>query len=96
VAFEHSRRLAAGDAAMEHPRVLRRDRFAVTLQINDSGFINPPDVSQKNWILTRQLEELAADLDHLDDLSKRMVAGSKRAEIVEDWSGARHSTPMRS
>jgi guanidinoacetate N-methyltransferase len=71
---------------MERPRVLRRDKFTVTLQITDPDFIKPSNAGQTNWVLTRQLEELAADLEHLDDVSKRFVDGSTRAEIAEDWA----------
>lgn len=71
---------------MDRPRSCRRPAFDITLQTKVEKFISPPDPSQRNWLLTRSLEELADDLEHLDKVSKRFVDGSKRAQIVEDWA----------
>jgi guanidinoacetate N-methyltransferase len=70
---------------MGERKICRREKFDVTVEVSDEGFISPPDPSQKNWIITRAIEELADDLDHIDDVSKRFVAGSKRAKIHEEW-----------
>ena len=71
---------------MERPRYVRRDEFELALTLKDSTFISPPDPTQQNWIITRALDELGDDLEHLDAVSKRFVDGSKRQEIVEDWA----------
>jgi guanidinoacetate N-methyltransferase len=34
------------------------------------------------------MDELSDDLEHLDELSRRFVAGSKRPDIVQEWGNA--------
>ncbi len=80
-------------------RRLRRLRdFEVVLQITRDDFIRPPREAQRNWLLNRALNELVDDLQHLDEVSRRFVAGRDQArladrtqavlrdeEIMEDW-----------
>ncbi len=63
----------------------RCPEFEVFLRMQDPDFISPPREGQRNWILRRALDELADDLRHLDALSKRFVAGSDRAPILNEW-----------
>jgi spermidine synthase len=67
-------------------RICRRSQFELKLDIKQEGFIKPADPSQQNWLITRSMDELADDLIHLDNVSKRFVEGSRRKEIVEDWA----------
>jgi guanidinoacetate N-methyltransferase len=73
---------------MAAPRISRRQRFQISLDIKDDGFISPQDPSQKNWVITRAMDELADDLEHLDAVSRRFVPGTKRQQIVEEWAKA--------
>lgn len=80
-------------------RRLRRHRdFEVVLQITRDDFIQPPRTSQRNWLLNRALNEFVDDLQHLDELARRFVAGREEPrladrtqatlsddEIMEDW-----------
>ena len=79
-------------------RLRRLPEFEVSLLIKKDDFINPPREAQKNWVLNRALAEFTGDLKHLDQLSKRFVAGCDQVrfddrsqreltdqEIMEDW-----------
>jgi guanidinoacetate N-methyltransferase len=79
-------------------RLRRHDRFEVTLQVTDDGFIRPPRDSQRNWLLNRVLNELTDELVHLDEIARRFVPGRAHTglpdrtsrslrddEIMEDW-----------
>ncbi len=66
------------------PRITRRKQFELSLDVKDADFIRPPDPSQQNWTISRAMDELAADLIHLDSVTRRFVDGSKRKQIVED------------
>ena len=70
---------------MSQSRSIKRDQFDLSLQIKKDDFIETRDPSQQNWTIVRALEELADDLAHLDEVSKRFVDGSRRREIVEKW-----------
>ena len=70
---------------MPASRTVRRKQFEINLTIKEDKFINPPQVTQKNWLISRAMDELADDLIHLDALSTRFVAGSKRSEILQNW-----------
>jgi amino acid adenylation domain-containing protein len=63
--------------------------FDVALHIRRTDFIRPPQEAQRNWTLQRALDEFVADLQHLDQVAKRFVAGSERAEIGREWSRSR-------
>jgi guanidinoacetate N-methyltransferase len=41
----------------------------------DDDFVSPPRASQRNWLLSRALEEAAEDLEHLDRISRTFVRG---------------------
>lgn len=71
---------------MQPPRVTRRKPFELSLTIKEEGFVEPPTPSQRNWVIARAMDELADDLIHLDQVTKRFVEGSVRAEIVEQWA----------
>lgn len=71
---------------MAESKVIRRDAFEIKLDVKDDEFIKPPQASQRNWVLTRAMEELAADLEALDAITKRFVDGSERKRIVENWA----------
>lgn len=47
----------------------RRRAFEVSLDINDDQFLATADPAQRNWVVTRAMEELADDLEHLDGVS---------------------------
>ncbi len=64
----------------------RRPSFAVSLDVSDDAFIKTEDPAQRNWVVTRTMEELADDLEHLDAVARRFVSGSERQRIVEDWA----------
>ncbi len=79
-------------------RIKRTRDFELQLQISNDDFIAPPREAQRNWLINRALNELAADLHALDRTAKRFVAGldappiQDRAravlddhDIMEDW-----------
>jgi guanidinoacetate N-methyltransferase len=67
-------------------KICRKRPFEIAVEIKEDDFISPPDPAQKNWVITRAIEELADDLLHLDQASKRFVEGSKRKQIQEEWA----------
>jgi len=67
----------------------RRKQLEVSLKITDDAFVRPPDPSQRNWLVTRAMEELADDLEHLDSVARRFVDGTKRDRIVEQWENSK-------
>lgn len=79
-------------------RLRRHPDFDVTLEIKNEAFIRPPRDAQRNWLLKRALAEFVWDLEDLDALASRFVAGSDEhrlpdrtqavlaeQEIMEDW-----------
>lgn len=55
--------------------------FQLTLRIDDPGFVSPPQANQRNWVLQRAVDELADELQHLDEVTRRFVPGSARPEM---------------
>jgi spermidine synthase len=70
-------------------KTFRHRAFDIGLELRDDTFISPPSSSQRNWVLSRAIEELADDLDHLDKVSKRFTAGSQRPQITEKWAASK-------
>lgn len=66
--------------------IQRKPEFEVFLKINKDEFLTPPRANQRNWLLRRALDEFSDDLVALDDLSKRFVSGSDRADIARTWT----------
>jgi amino acid adenylation domain-containing protein len=68
------------------PTLLTREsaKVSVSLKVAE-GFVNPPTLSPRNWILRRSLDELIDDIIHMDGVSRRFVSGSQRVPIVGDW-----------
>ena len=79
-------------------RLKRLKDLEVALVIKNDDFIKPPRPAQRNWLLNRALDEFVDDLGHLDELSRRFVAGAEQValgdrtqavlddhEIMEDW-----------
>jgi amino acid adenylation domain-containing protein len=73
--------------------------FEVSVRIKDDGFIGPPRLTQREWLINQALGEWVDDLRHLDTVTRRFVAGAdtrlapfdiSQAEldaqsIMEDW-----------
>lgn len=73
---------AATDNAVE----LRRKSSSLEVRLSvANGFINTPQPSQRNWLLQRTLEEFVADLTYLDGIARRLVRGSERPQIEDQW-----------
>jgi amino acid adenylation domain-containing protein len=66
--------------------IQRKPEFEVFLKINKDEFLTPPRANQRNWLLRRALDEFSDDLLALDDVSKRFVSGSDRADIARTWT----------
>ena len=80
-------------------RKLKRTRaFELTLEVKDDAFVSPPAERQRHWLLNRFLREATADLNALDTVARRFVAGGERdvdtdmraaelsdEEIMEEW-----------
>lgn len=56
------------------------------MEITDLEFISTLKENQRNWMLTRTLEESVDDLCHINKISKRFVSGSRRELIQEEWA----------
>lgn len=72
---------------MTNKQIKRKD-FDITLEVKDDSFISTKDPSQRNWMFTRSLEEIADDLEHYDKISKSFVEGSSRQFITEKWANS--------
>ncbi len=84
------------DAAV-HRR--QTERYELILRANASEFIRTPRDEQRNWILQKTLDEIADDLDTLDDAARTFVPGQSfqgelihrgsmdldDQEVMEDW-----------
>src|SRR5687767_10670622 len=64
----------------------RRKQFELTLAVSDLCLIKPPAHIQRNWVISRALDELADDLAHLDHITKGFITGTARKEITADWA----------
>lgn len=73
---------------MHRQRIERRPSFVLSLDVREEQFIATADPAQQNWVMTRAMEELADDLEHLDAVARRFVGGSERPQIVVDWAGS--------
>jgi len=69
--------------------IQRKPEFEVYLKINKDEFLTPPRANQRNWLLRRALDEFSDDLLALDEVSKRFVSGSDRADIERAWTDSR-------
>jgi guanidinoacetate N-methyltransferase len=58
----------------------------------NDDFMATPQGGQRNWLLQRALNEWGCDLQALDRISRRMVHGGERPEIVSTWK----TEPVRS
>jgi hypothetical protein len=67
----------------------RREQIEVSLKISEEGFVSPPDPSQRNWLVTRAMDELVDDLEHLDCVARRFVDGTRRDRIDERWESSK-------
>jgi amino acid adenylation domain-containing protein/FkbM family methyltransferase len=56
-------------------RIRRDDRFEVSLRLFSDQFIAPPREVQRDWIVSKALQEITADLMHMDAVSRRFVKG---------------------
>lgn len=69
-------------------KIRRYKAFDVSVTLKDDNFISPPRESQRSWLLRRALNEFADDLVALDEASKRMVSGSARVHLQQEWKGS--------
>ncbi len=62
---------------------VRRSRaFELSLALKDDRFVAPPASHQRSWLLNQILDEVVADLEHLDRIAPIFVPGSERAKIA--------------
>jgi amino acid adenylation domain-containing protein len=73
--------------------------YDINLRIKTDHFINPPRTLQREWLIRQAINELGADLEHLDDVSRHFITGRtsklsafdisqaelKDDRIMEDW-----------
>jgi guanidinoacetate N-methyltransferase len=72
-------------------KIKRSHNFELILNIGNDEFVAPPRASQRNWILNRIMSEWSAELNHLDETSRKLVAGKIRedeASMSRDWTQA--------
>jgi amino acid adenylation domain-containing protein len=69
-------------------KIRRHPQFDIILKLKDDRFITPPQEAQRNWLIRRTLDEFAADLRHLDAVSKQFVPGSARPRLAPqlEWN----------
>jgi amino acid adenylation domain-containing protein len=56
-------------------RVRRDERFEVSLHLTSDQFIAPPRDIQRDWIVSKALQEFTSDLLHMDGVTRRFVHG---------------------
>jgi guanidinoacetate N-methyltransferase len=79
-------------------KLKRTAAYELSVEIRDPEFIRPPRDAQRNWLLNRFVREAGEDLEALDRIARRFVAGGDRDlppdmrdvaladdEIMEDW-----------
>jgi myxalamid-type nonribosomal peptide synthetase MxaA len=88
------------DAATVHRKADCED-FEVSLTLKRPGFIDPPRKAQRDWLLGQALNEVTADLKHLNAVAQRFVPGTdhklghdlidltdaalSKDQIMEEW-----------
>jgi amino acid adenylation domain-containing protein len=89
---EHAAPILAQEGQLNTQRsqtkIRRYKQFDVSVTLKDDNFISPPRESQRSWLLRRALNEFADDLVALDEASKRMVSGSARVHLQQEWKGS--------
>ncbi|HET9766605.1 MAG TPA: amino acid adenylation domain-containing protein, partial [Thermoanaerobaculia bacterium] len=70
------------------PMIHKHRAFDLMLRLREEDFLRHPGDAQRNWILNRALDECGDDLEHLDEVSRRFVAGSERPTIDGDLAGS--------
>jgi hypothetical protein len=65
--------------SFEHPE------FNIVLSTADT-FVRAPDPGLRDWLLSRAVQDLSADLKHLDDMVVDFVPGGRRGVIHGDWT----------
>jgi guanidinoacetate N-methyltransferase len=73
---------------MDFTRRKVTDDFEITLTLKNDGFITPPRLSQKEWLIELRLAELASELQYLNKISKGLVGVSERPTIKNQWSSS--------
>lgn len=79
-------------------KLKRTSAFELRLEVRDEGFVRPPVDAQRHALLNQFMKEAALDLEALDALADRFVAGGERHrpvdmrdralsddQIMEDW-----------
>lgn len=79
-------------------RIKRFEDFELAINVKTTEFIKTPRDYQRNWLISRSVNEFVSDFLALDALAKRFVAGSDvqkmedrtqadlaDQEIMEDW-----------
>lgn len=71
--------------------------FDIAVTMKRDNFLRKKGNGQRNLLLGRAINELAADLEHLEDIQQDFVDGSDRALIRSDWnnSEADYSNPSQ-
>jgi SAM-dependent methyltransferase len=75
----------AATGAAGAPPIRRTTKHADITVALRGRFMQAATASQRAWHAERSVRELAEDLDALDGLSARFVAGSTRPRIAETW-----------
>ena len=73
--------------------IRRHPQFEIALKLQDDRFINPPLEGQRSWLIRRTMDEIADDLRHLDEVSRRFVPGSARPRLATqlEWHKSKAS-----
>ena len=67
---------------------MQREKFEVELRLHSDSVIKPPRKSQRGWLVNQLLNEVADDLEHLDQVASRFVPGKERTvDDFRDFSG---------
>ncbi|SDL27651.1 class I SAM-dependent methyltransferase [Kriegella aquimaris] len=65
-------------------KIKRSHEFEVVVEIKDSNFIKPPREAQRNAVVNRAVKEFTADLNALNEQTKRFVPGRSVDFLSED------------
>lgn len=65
-------------------KIKRSNDFELSLVLKQDGFIAPPREAQRNAVVNRAIKEFAADLNALNEQTKRFVPGKTTDYLTQD------------
>lgn len=64
----------------------RTKNLDLHLSLPRDQFVGTPNPEQRDWLISRSVDELVQQLEHLDDLARGVTLGPTRHAIAGEWS----------